>query len=147
MPNGGKLLYKEKRPAISGVYCITCNLTGKKYVGSSINLNRRIKEHKNRNINFKKFKGQLHENYTVEILEQCTISNLLIRERFYIDLLKTAYPLGFNKKCPISKKFLNDSINSDINPKKVVRRHKHTPKKLEFRKGFANLNKMFVDFE
>lgn len=87
-------------PKVSGVYCITNIKTGAQYVGSSVNIYRRIYEHK-RHLE----KGEHHSNYlqrswnthggesfVAEVLEEVlNIEVLIEREQFYIDNLSTKY--------------------------------------------------------
>jgi group I intron endonuclease len=77
-----------------GIYKFT--IINNTYIGSSSNLNRRIWEHKwrlsnNKHVN-KHFQNLYNkyglENLLVEILEICTIDNLLNKEQYYINLYK-----------------------------------------------------------
>lgn len=80
---------------ISGIYCITIN--NKKYVGSSINISRRIIQHKsdlNKNKHCNKYLQSAfnkHKNFSFNILEEC--SNLIERELYYIKKLNAEYNL------------------------------------------------------
>lgn len=78
----------------SGVYSISIN--GKKYIGSSIDINKRIKYHISRLKNNKHYNKHLQNAYNlhqngvvVEILEKCNSDELLIKEKHYIDSYKT----------------------------------------------------------
>lgn len=64
-----------------GIYKITNNINGKVYIGQSIDINKRWKEHKYRSqIPNKEYDKYLYrafrkyglENFTFEILEECT---------------------------------------------------------------------------
>ncbi len=84
-------------PAIVGIYKITCESTGKCYVGSSIQIRVRWSQHRT------ELRGGYHFNqylqnawnkygesaFTFYIIEECTRADLLVREQHYID---TMYP-------------------------------------------------------
>ena len=87
-----------------GIYLITNNCNGKKYVGQSINIPRRYAEHlrsgqpdKYNIKNKKDLKLPIHmamqkygiENFTLSILELCDKSKLNEREKFWIKKLNT----------------------------------------------------------
>jgi len=74
------------------------NLNGKTYVGSAINLSKRLGSYFNEkelNKNPRPIQDALlkygHLNFTLEILEYCSKAKLLEREQFYIDLLIPDY--------------------------------------------------------
>ena len=95
-----------------GIYKIVNIKNGKCYIGSSTNIDIRIKDH------FKLLRLKSHKNkylqnsydkygrdsFIIEILEECSYENLLIREQYYIDefwnnsynLAKQAYSGGSN---------------------------------------------------
>lgn len=83
----------------SGIYLWSNNLNGKKYVGSSVNLHRRVLEYFNTtrllgsssmpiNLALLKYK---HCNFTFEVLEFCDIDKVMSREKDYFDLLSPEY--------------------------------------------------------
>jgi group I intron endonuclease len=84
----------------SGIYRFTNKLNGKMYIGSSSNLSSRFLKHFNLNY-ISKHKNELsisramikygYDNFYLEILEFCDVSNLLKREQFYLDLLEPVY--------------------------------------------------------
>lgn len=91
-------LIKESRNK-SGVYLIKNNENGKKYVGSSININRRfylyyslyqLTLHKNITIH-KALLKYGYSKFSVEILEYCDPKILIEREQYYIDIIKPEY--------------------------------------------------------
>jgi len=97
---------KEK----SGIYRWVNNINNKTYVGSGINLTKRLRSYFNKNElnrNPRPIQDALikygHKNFRLEILEYCLETKLLEREQFYLDLLipdynilKSAYSLlGF----------------------------------------------------
>jgi len=92
----------------SGIYCFTNLTNGKKYVGSSTNLRRRFLEYLNTNhlikqeymyINRALLKYGYH-NFSLENLEHCPVSELLTKEKHYIDLLKPVYNISQEPSSP-----------------------------------------------
>lgn len=90
---------------ISGIYKITCVPTGKVYIGQSIDINRRWKEHLTKLINNNHYNEYLQSawnkygesNFVFEILEFCEVTELNNREIYYIQKLKTSIRKnGFN---------------------------------------------------
>jgi group I intron endonuclease len=82
----------------SGIYHWVNNLNKKTYVGSGVNLAKRLGSYYNENElkrNSRPIKDALikygHENFTLEILEYCPETKLLEREQFYLDLLVPEY--------------------------------------------------------
>lgn len=84
----------------SGIYRFTNILTGDCYIGSSVNMSTRFYDHFNlKQVEKNKGKSIFYwailkyglENFTLEILENCSQDELLIREQYYLDLLKPAY--------------------------------------------------------
>lgn len=86
-----------------GIYKITCMGNGKVYVGQSIRIKQRWKEHQSDLKNNKHYNHYLQNAYNkygknsfkYEILEQCPKTKLNEREEFYIKLLDS-YKNGFN---------------------------------------------------
>jgi len=80
---------------IIGVYKITNLINNKCYIGSSINVKGRICAHKNDLKTNKHHSIKLQraydkygiENFKYEIIEECEIENIIIREQYYIDFL------------------------------------------------------------
>lgn len=73
-------------------------MNGKSYVGSGVNLAKRLRSYYNQaelNRNPRPIKDALlkygHINFTLEILEYCPKAKLLEREQFYLDLLVPDY--------------------------------------------------------
>jgi group I intron endonuclease len=89
---------------ICGVYKIECKITGRKYIGSSVDVNKRLKEHirkLNKGTNSAKFlQAEFlkygEEHFTFELLEEVETDKLGEMERFLIVNLNTVYPNGFN---------------------------------------------------
>lgn len=82
---------KNKENAVSGVYAIICDKTWRSYVGSAVNIHRRIKIHlanlrHNHHVNNelqKHFDQYLKESFFVEILEKCADKELLKIENIW----------------------------------------------------------------
>jgi group I intron endonuclease len=100
-----------KNNKISGIYKITCKKTGKFYIGSSVNINKRLNEHKRilrQNKHSNKYLQNTwnryrEQNFRFEIIEIIhDISQLLIREQWWLD----------NTKCYDEKIGFNNSINA-----------------------------------
>ena len=102
------------------------NINGKSYIGSGFNLAKRIGSYYNKkelSINPRPIKDALlkygHSNFTLDILEYCPETELIVREQFYLDLLlpdynilKSAYSLlGFKHSQETIEK-LKDKIIS-----------------------------------
>ena len=90
-------ILKENRNQ-SGIYRWVNNLNKKSYVGSGIDLAKRLGSYYNKNElnrNPRPIKDALvkyeHKNFTLDILEYCSKPELLEREQFYIDLLSPEY--------------------------------------------------------
>lgn len=86
----------------SGIYCFTNRLNNKKYIGQSIDLNRRIKEHwshhgiKHNSAIDLALEKYGHDIFTVEILEFCSREELNNKESYWIKTLNTIAPNGYN---------------------------------------------------
>lgn len=87
-----------------GIYKIINNVNNKIYVGQSIDINRRFKEHI-RTSKLNKDTMPIHkaiykygiDNFSLTILEECEISELDIREAYYIKTLKSQDKnIGYN---------------------------------------------------
>lgn len=90
----------------SGIYIITCLPTGKIYVGSSVNISRRWRGHKNELRNGKHYNRYLQSawnkygeaSFVFEALELCEPNLLQERERFWIGTLESDHRrYGFNQ--------------------------------------------------
>lgn len=91
-------IVKENRNK-SGVYMWINNTNGNSYVGSSVNLSKRLLEylntnyllrHKNMSIN-KALLKYGYSDFSLHILEYCESSVCIEREQYYIDLYKPVY--------------------------------------------------------
>jgi hypothetical protein len=116
---GGLLRYQKSIEMFAGVYCLTDLSNGKKYVGSSKHVLRRINGYKN--LNNKKGVIRLIKdvnNIKMEVIERITDEKILLeRELFWIKELNSVYPYGYNKRCPIMQNYINDDCYS--NSKKI----------------------------
>lgn len=79
-----------------GIYIITNLITGKRYIGQSIDIARRFHDHRcishesNRHLKYALAKyGK--ENFKYEILEECAESELDEKERYYIEKMQPEY--------------------------------------------------------
>lgn len=84
----------------SGVYMWTNKVNGKIYIGSSVDLSKRLRNYFNTSylsdlkdimIIYKALLAHGFDNFKLEILEHCKPSDLIKREQYYIDLLKPEY--------------------------------------------------------
>lgn len=84
----------------SGIYCWTHIESGKKYVGSSVDLYRRFTQYYNIKYITRASKSSSicrallkygYSSFSLDILELCDTSILIQREQYYIDLLKPEY--------------------------------------------------------
>lgn len=77
-----------------GIYKITNKITGNFYIGQSINIEKRFKEHKRKKLKTKlskDFQKYGLDNFTFEIIEEVSIKRLNERELFYIEKLNPYY--------------------------------------------------------
>jgi len=94
---------------MSGIYKITNLKNNKIYIGSSININRRIVEHK------RKLRKNIHhspklqnaynkygsENFHFESIEFCERNNLINRENYYLKILNPEYNISLDASAPM----------------------------------------------
>lgn len=79
-----------------GIYKITNSLTGKHYIGQSNNIERRLAEHKRgTQLIDKEIQRLGEENFTFEIIEECSLSDLNEREEYWIAYYNSFYD-GYN---------------------------------------------------
>jgi len=94
----------------SGIYKWTNSTNGKRYIGSSDNLNRRFREYFNVNYLLKHQSMSIccallkhgYFNFSLEILEYCEVSELLIREKHYWDKYTPEYNIAKDPTAPMS---------------------------------------------
>lgn len=83
-----------------GIYCFTNKINNKKYVGQSINIEERYKNHKS---NYKRMSTSFYkavreygwDNFSFEVLEECSKEKLNERERYWIEHLDS-FNNGYN---------------------------------------------------
>lgn len=97
--NKNQIILDNKEKA--GIYCWTLLSSGKSYVGSSINLGRRLRDYfnpiyishftrKNMVIN-KALLKYGYSKFKLEILEYCDPEDLIKKEQYYMDILNPEY--------------------------------------------------------
>lgn len=82
-----------------GIYKITNNINKKIYIGQSVNIQRRFKEHCNPNkisAISQAIKKYGKENFSFEVIEECKISQLDSRESYWIEYYD-AVNCGYNR--------------------------------------------------
>lgn len=89
-----------------GIYKITNNINGKIYIGQSINIQQRWSQHKweykkegrleYNSILHKAFRKYGIENFSFEIVEKCSPDLLDKKEKYWISLMNTLQPNGYN---------------------------------------------------
>lgn len=95
------LIYQDNRNK-SGIYCWNNLITGYSYVGSGLNLSKRLGNyfslrHLKREVSRNKSRISNailkygYENFSVDILEYCEADILIEREQYYLDHLKPEY--------------------------------------------------------
>lgn len=95
----------------TGIYCIENRINHKKYIGQSVNISQRWTNHKWYVKTVKVTKGNIRntisiihlamkkygiENFQFSIIEECQISQLDEREKYWIRELNTQAPFGYN---------------------------------------------------
>lgn len=102
-----------------GIYMIICLVNGKKYVGQSVHLKRRMNEHKSNSSN-SQLKSDIElygwKNFRFEILEECSEEQLDELELHYIELLQPEYNICMEGN-PFSSK--NRQILREMSQKPV----------------------------
>lgn len=91
---------------VTGIYKITNTLNGKIYIGQSIDIPKRIYEHKYKAFckEDRSYKSAIHnafrkyglDNFKFEILEETKIEELDEKEIYYIEKYNSLYPNGYN---------------------------------------------------
>lgn len=84
-----------------GIYMFTNNKNGMSYIGQSTNIDRRYQEHKTRKKEEQTFFHDAiqkfgFDNFSFQILEECSVADLNEREKYYIKKYQTRYPNGYN---------------------------------------------------
>lgn len=80
---------------MTGIYMITNLITGERYIGQSLDIERRFMEHKTPKAKKYRIDRDINEygakNFQFVVLEECGKSELTERERHYIDTLAPEY--------------------------------------------------------
>lgn len=82
-----------------GIYKITNNINNKCYIGQSIDIHRRWNAHKRQVVDnhlCRAFKKHGIENFSFEIIEECTINELNEKEKYWIQYYDS-YRNGYNE--------------------------------------------------
>lgn len=89
-----------------GIYKITNKINNKIYIGQSIHIETRIKEHLWKATNSKdvSFNAPIHlairkygkENFEWEVIEECSIQDIDEKEKYYIQQYNSLVPNGYN---------------------------------------------------
>lgn len=130
---------------ISGVYMIFNLLNEKSYIGSAINIRKRITQHKSRLRNNKHDNRYLQKawlkykeiNFIFVKLEDTSIQNLIDREQFWINSLKPEYNIRLIAKNNLGFKFSKET--KDILSKQKLGKPRSEETKQKLRE--ANLGK------
>lgn len=83
----------------TGIYKITNKINQKSYIGQSINIERRFKQHTKAKFGFaihKSFKKYGMDNFAFEVLYECPNEEMNKWETFYITIFGTLAPNGYN---------------------------------------------------
>lgn len=89
-----------------GIYKITNIINNKSYIGQSINIDKRLYEHKYKAFykTDRSYNSAIHpafrkygiENFSFEILEECLLEELDEKEKYYIQKYNSLIPNGYN---------------------------------------------------
>lgn len=114
-------------PEMPGVYVIRCLDTDRCYIGSALNIKKKLKMHFN-SINRPSERGIgscfSSGRFLFEVLDIGDISaiSLKVLESHYISSMNTKFPNGFNKKDPMTGRYYPEVFdllyNKKIQPKK-----------------------------
>lgn len=120
-----------------GIYKITNNINGMSYIGQSNNINRRWKEHRNKmkdrnSLLYQAMREFGIENFSFEIIEECSLENLNDKEKFYInkfDTLNNGYNMNimdnmqYKINWDIAKEIQNLLKNLDLSMKDIAEKY------------------------
>lgn len=97
------------------------NITGKTYIGSSINLQKRLRNYfkisfleydikKNKTLIYRSLLKHGYSNFSLEILEYCEPENVVSREQYYLDQLKPEYNILLNAGSSLGNKHSEETL-------------------------------------
>lgn len=106
--------YSHSEKKIIGIYKISNIITNKLYIGSSSFVQARLRQHKSHLLLNKHCNKHLQssfnkyglENFNFELIEECILENVIVREQYYIDTLETC-----NREKGYNKRLIADSNN------------------------------------
>ncbi len=127
-----------------GIYKITNKETGDFYIGQSRRLEKRLRAHFQKYIkpyHSKKFKSDIEkygrDGFKIEILEYCDVSELIQKERYYINKLKPTYNTVYDghlvtpeQRAKISRSLTGRKQSPEMIEKRrkgILERHKIIP--------------------
>jgi group I intron endonuclease len=130
----------------SGIYKIVNEVTGKCYVGSSIDIDRRWGQHRNSLQKDKHLTPHLQNsvnkhglnNFVFEVVEECVSNMLIEREQFWIDVLDS-YDNGYNAR-PKAESRIGTKL-SEEHKQKISEAHKGKPKTKEHKDSMSKSRK------
>jgi group I intron endonuclease len=133
----------------AGIYCLRKTESGKMYVGSSVDLGRRLSQYLTpsfllkeklitKSIIYRSLLKNGHSKFSIEILEYCEKEKAVIlsKEQFYLDLLKPEYNilqvavslLGFQHSEATLKKRIGKNLSKEILAKLIGRKRSEEAK-------------------
>jgi group I intron endonuclease len=139
---------------ICGVYSVKNIINDKRYIGQSIDVARRMNEHKSRRENNRKYKtnNELYreieeyglENFKFEILEECKKEELFEKETYWINYYLSNID-GYNKTSKFSSTLVNKKLTD--NDVKLVMENLSSGNfsEIEIANAFNISNKMISD--
>jgi group I intron endonuclease len=140
-----KIIFKENKGKV-GIYRWNNLITGSSYIGSAIDLTRRLRDYfslnflekeilVNNSIIYRALLKYGYSNFSLEILEYCEIDILIKREQYYIDLFKPDYNI-----CPIA----GSSLGRVINPETLVKLRNASLRRLFNKSNYTSLREFTI---
>jgi group I intron endonuclease len=122
----------------SGIYMFQNLTNDKQYIGSSENLKRRFQEyfnvnHLTRSNSMNICRALLKHgycNFSLTILEYCSVSDLLIREKHYWDIFNPKYNIAQDPSAPMSGRTHSDATKTIMSEAKKGENHPNFGKTL-----------------